>query len=168
MSTRALSAAAVLPLALLACADLTKPYPTGSGGASNPAAPPATAQAEQPHPAQPAATARPAAQQKIRASHILIAYKGALRASPTIKRTKAQAKQRAEMVLRLALKGGNFAKLAEEYSDGPSKKRGGDLGLFSHGQMVKPFADAAFALKPGQISSLVETPFGFHIIKRTQ
>jgi peptidyl-prolyl cis-trans isomerase D len=105
----------------------------------------------------------------VTASHVLVAYVGAMRASPTIKRTKEEAKRRADNILARARKGEDFAKLADENSDDPSAKLNhGSLGKFGRTQMVKPFADAAFALKPGGISTLVETPFGFHVIKRTE
>ena len=68
-------------------------------------------------------------------------------------------------VLELAKSGEDFAELAKQYSEGPTGPRGGDLGSFPRGRMVKPFEDAAFALGEGEISDIVETRFGFHIIK---
>ena len=62
-------------------------------------------------------------------------------------------------------RGENFAALALEYSQDPSRSRGGDLGYLERGQMVASFADAAFALEPGQVSDIVETRFGYHLIK---
>ena len=62
--------------------------------------------------------------------------------------------------------GGDFAALAKQYSTDPaSKDKGGELGWFGHGQMVKPFDEAAFSMKPGQISQPVKSPFGYHIIQ---
>jgi hypothetical protein len=104
---------------------------------------------------------------QIEASHILIAYEGASRSDA--KRTKKQAKTRAEMILKKAqAKKADFAQLAKEYSDGPSKVKGGYLGKFGRGAMDKGFEEAAFKLNKGQVSGVVETPFGFHIIKRTK
>ena len=74
-------------------------------------------------------------------------------------------KRELEEVLRALKNGSDFSDLAMKYSDDPSKIMGGDLGYFTRGRMVKPFEDAAFALKPGEISGIVETQFGYHIIK---
>jgi peptidyl-prolyl cis-trans isomerase D len=76
-----------------------------------------------------------------------------------------EAKQKALKVLKSAQEGKDFAELAKTYSEGPSKDSGGHLGTFTRDKMVKPFSDAAFALKAGEISDLVRTQFGWHIIK---
>ncbi|MBX3128802.1 MAG: peptidyl-prolyl cis-trans isomerase [Polyangiaceae bacterium] len=140
-------------LCLAACSDLTAPG-AGSGKAS-----PAAASA-----APAAAAAQPG---RIRASHILIGFAGAR--GPGATRTKEEAKQLAEAVQRRATGGRDFAELARAHSDDASnKERGGDLGEFDRAQMVQPFAEAAFALAPGEVSEVVETPFGFHVIKRAE
>ena len=78
------------------------------------------------------------------------------------------ARQKAEDILKRVRAGEDFAALAKQYSDDPgSKDKGGDLGWFGRGQMVKQFEDAAFALKDNQISDIVESPYGFHIIQVT-
>jgi parvulin-like peptidyl-prolyl isomerase len=71
-------------------------------------------------------------------------------------------------VLERIKKGEKFSAIAKEISLCPSKKRGGDLGTFGRGQMVKEFENAAFALDKGQISGIVKTQFGYHIIKRLE
>jgi peptidyl-prolyl cis-trans isomerase D len=111
----------------------------------------------------------PKEEERVTASHVLISYKGARGAPPNVTRTKERAKKRAEEVMKKAKAGGDFAALAKQYSDDlGSGPRGGELGAFPRRQMVAPFADAAFALKPGEVSGIVETDFGFHVIKRTQ
>ncbi len=97
---------------------------------------------------------------QVKARHILIKVdKNADEA------TKNKAREEIDAILVEAKKGGDFAELAKTKSQGPSATRGGDLGFFTHKQMVKPFADAAFAMKPGEVSEVVETQFGYHIIK---
>jgi len=77
-----------------------------------------------------------------------------------------KARSKAEGLLQRIKKGEDFSKMAEQYSDDPgSKQNGGDIGFFSRGQVVKPFEDAVFSLKPGQTSEVVETQFGYHLIK---
>ncbi len=97
----------------------------------------------------------------IHARHILIPV--SQNASPE---EVQAALKKAEMIRKKALKGENFAKLAQKYSADPgTKDKGGDLGFFTKGQMIEDFEKAAFALKPGQISKPIRTAFGFHIIK---
>ncbi len=74
----------------------------------------------------------------------------------------------AQGVLEKLGKGEKFANIAKEFSLCPSGKRGGDLGTFGRGKMVREFEQAAFALQKGQISSIVKTPFGYHIVRRLE
>ncbi len=103
-----------------------------------------------------------------RASHILLMYRGSEQAPETVTRTKDEAKAQAEELLKRIQAGEDFAKLASEFSDCPSKRQGGDLGQFGKGQMHTAFEQALDGLQVGALSGIVETPFGYHIIKRTQ
>ena len=119
-----------------------------------------------PSAAAPSANAGPAT---IGASHVLVMHRGSERVPPTVTRTREEARTRVEEVLRRARTGQDFAALAREFSDEPgAATSAGSLGTFARGAMVPPFEQAAFALGVGQISDIVETPFGFHVIKRTQ
>ena len=101
----------------------------------------------------------------VRASHILVSYQGAQGASSEITRTKEDARKEATRILNLARNNSDsFSSYALEFSDGPSKSNGGDLGFFQEGMMVKPFNDYVFSNRVGRIG-LVETDFGFHVIK---
>jgi hypothetical protein len=109
------------------------------------------------------------AEDRIGARHILVMYSGSKRSPSAITRSREEAAQRAEQARTRALAGEDFAALVREYSDEPGAgERGGDLGRFERRMMVKPFADAAFALEIGAISTVIETEFGFHVIQRTE
>ncbi len=98
--------------------------------------------------------------EKVHARHILV--KTNATDNETVKKPK---KAKIDDIRKKLLAGGDFAKLAQESSDCPSKAKGGDLGTFSKGQMVKPFEDAAFGQKVDAIGPVVETQFGYHIIQ---
>jgi len=98
----------------------------------------------------------------VRASHILVGVdKGATAEQ------KAQALEKIKGIQKRLQNGEDFAAVAKEVSDCPSKNQGGDLNFFSKGQMVPPFEKAAFSMKVGDTSDIVETEFGYHIIKLT-
>ena len=97
--------------------------------------------------------------EQVRASHILFKVEG---------KDEAAVRKQAESVLARVKAGEDFVKLANQYTEEEvGKTRGGDLDFFGRGQMAKEFEDAAFALKPGEISGIVKTQFGLHIIKTT-
>src|SRR6266702_127844 len=101
--------------------------------------------------------------ESVKASHILIGVDSAASAED-----KKKAREKAEKLRKDLAGGAEFAALAKEYSTCPSSKQGGDLGFFGKGQMVPSFEKAAFALKHGEISNVVETQFGYHVIKLTE
>ena len=106
---------------------------------------------------EPASFKKP---EQVKASHILIKVE-----PDADDAKKAAARKKIEDVQMKIKKGGDFEALAKEYSEGHSGPKGGDLGYFGRGQMVKPFEETAFALKPGEVSDVVETRFGYHLIK---
>ena len=99
-------------------------------------------------------------EKSVKASHILVKTEEGAGEEKI-----AEARQKIEAILAEVKGGADFAEVAKKSSEGPSGPNGGDLGYFSSGQMVKPFEDAAFALKIGEVSGIVQSNFGFHIIK---
>jgi parvulin-like peptidyl-prolyl isomerase len=96
---------------------------------------------------------------RIRARHIVIS---------TAKHDKADARKRIDELAKKLADGADFAALASEHCEDATRVRGGDLGVFSRSDMIAPIADAAFALKVSEISPVIETDQGFHLIQRTQ
>jgi peptidyl-prolyl cis-trans isomerase C len=105
--------------------------------------------------------------EQVRASHILITPKKEEGSTDATPEEKAKSKAKAEDLLKQVKEGADFAALAKANSDCPSAAKGGDLSFFGRGKMVPPFDKAAFAMEKGKISDLVETRFGYHIIKVT-
>ncbi len=101
--------------------------------------------------------------EQVKASHILLT----LERGATPEQVKEAEEKAKKLSAKARKKGADFAKLARENSQGPTAPQGGDLGFFTRTKMVKPFADAAFDLKNGEISDPVRSPFGFHVIQRT-
>jgi peptidyl-prolyl cis-trans isomerase C len=102
---------------------------------------------------------------QVRASHILLMYQGSERSTAT--RSKDEAQTQIQQIKQQLDEGADFAELAKQHSDCPSGASGGDLGMFGRGQMVGAFEQAAFGMEVGAASPVVETPFGYHVIKRT-
>ena len=151
---------------LVACDQPTAPTATTTAPAAT-----TTAAATSGAASAAATSAQPAeaAPELIAAQHVLIAYRGAKRPPKGVTRSKAEAKKLAEEVAAKAKAGEDFGALASQYSDDTANKdRLGSVGKFKRDGMVKPFSDAAFALAVGETSGVVETEFGFHVIKRNQ
>lgn len=98
--------------------------------------------------------------EQVRVRHILISTERL-----TTEEEKQDARRRIEGILQQVLDGADFARMAREHSEGPSREAGGDLGYFERGEMVAPFEEAAFGTPIGQVSGIVETRFGYHILK---
>jgi len=96
--------------------------------------------------------------ESVKARHII------LRVTSDIDKAKVKAKAKA-ILSKAKAPSANFEELGKEYSEGPSAPQGGDLGIFTRGQMVPEFEQVVFSMQPGEISNLVETVYGFHIIK---
>ena len=106
---------------------------------------------------------------EIGARHILVMHQESQAKPEGVTRTRDEAQARAKECLLKLREGGDFTELVREYSDEPgAAQRGGDLGLFKRETMVKNFSDAAFRLAVGEVSEVIETTYGFHIIKRTR
>jgi len=98
--------------------------------------------------------------ERVRAQHILLKVEKDDSADK-----KADTRKKLQDIQKKILAGEDFSSLAKEHSQGPSNVRGGDLGYFTRGRMVKPFEDVAFKLAPNEVSDIVETQFGYHLIK---
>jgi NIMA-interacting peptidyl-prolyl cis-trans isomerase 1 len=152
------SPASTLPAAPSTPASAAPAAPSSAPSSAMVIPPPAAASAPLPGP-----------NDAIIAQHVLVTYKGAKRAPKTVTRTKAQAKSRALEALAKVRGGTAFEDVVDTYSDDTaSVDRLGSVGKFHRGDMDPAFSAAAFALHPNEVSEVVETPFGFHIIKRTQ
>jgi parvulin-like peptidyl-prolyl isomerase len=103
---------------------------------------------------------------KIGASHILLMYEGSMRSTAT--RSRDEALTKIQSLKDELDAGGDFADLAAKSSDCPSGQQGGRLGTFGRGQMVPAFDESAFGLDIGEVSGIVETPFGYHLLYRTE
>jgi parvulin-like peptidyl-prolyl isomerase len=101
---------------------------------------------------------------EIEASQIVVTWEGAVRSRAT--RSREEARARIEEARAALAAGTPFAEAARTWSDGVEAERGGDLGRIAPGQMIPAFEEAAFALRPGEVSDVVETPYGFHLVLR--
>lgn len=153
----------LLLLFALACDSEPAPAAAPAPAAPEPAAPAASAPAAHPDaPRVPTSSTT-----RMAASHVLIAYAQAMQAAPSVTRTRDEARALAEKVREEAIApGADFAALAKKQSDDPTGRRGGSLGAFDTGKMVQEFEDAVRAIGAGEITPVVETPFGFHVIRR--
>ena len=106
---------------------------------------------------------------RITAKHVLVAYSGAKRAAESVTRTREQACLRAEEALARLKGGASFDDVVATNSEEPgAKDRKGSIGSIQHDDVAPNFGDAAFELQVGEVSEVVETPFGFHVILRTE
>lgn len=163
------TSALVACLVVLAACKERDPGPPAAPSAKEP--PPPVAESPFAAPATASSASAAAPPTTVIAQHVLIAYRGAKRAQPRVTRTKDEAKKLAAEV-RKSLEGADtdaFTAAVKRYSDDPAAiERLGSTGKAKREDLDKAFADVAFALKVGETSGVVETPFGFHIIRRNQ
>jgi len=156
--------------ALVGCGGATAaarpaPAPARTGPAGRATAPPSAASRSR----AAKRARRPDEPAKITAQHVLVKYAGAKKAPATVTRTREQACLRAEEARSKLEQGMSFADVVSAYSEEPgAATRSGSLGPIERSNVVPPFADAAFELKAGEVSHVVETDFGFHVILRTE
>jgi hypothetical protein len=106
---------------------------------------------------------------KVTAKHVLVKYAGAKKAPATVTRTREEACLRAQEARSKLEEGMSFADVVKAYSEEPgAATREGSLGAIARTDVVPTFADAAFELRAGEVSHVVETDFGFHVIMRTE
>lgn len=144
---------------------------TGIGRVPRPPEPPLPpAPVETVDPANPAGPpAQEAQPEEISAQHLLVMYLGSKSAPSSVKRTREEARARAGEALDAVKRGQDFDKVVSTYTDEPGgAARRGRLGRFTRDRMVKAFSDAAFALEVGEVSAVIESPFGFHVIRRLE
>jgi hypothetical protein len=158
---------AIVTCALFAGCDGTL---TGIGRVPRPPEPPLPpAPVETVDPASPTGIKPNEEATEISAQHLLVMYEGSKSAPKGIKRTRAEARIRATEALDAVKRGQDFDKVVSAYTDEPGgAARRGALGKFTRDKMVKAFSDAAFALEVGEISAVIESPFGFHVIRRVE
>ncbi|MBM4390222.1 MAG: peptidylprolyl isomerase [Deltaproteobacteria bacterium] len=151
----------ILAFWLWACSDEASP-PSPDPSSAAEATPAEAKSAEKSDaPRVPATTAG-----RMAASHVLVTATGAMRADASVQRTREEARARAEQARARIVAGEDFAKVAKEMSDDKTKSRGGRLGNFNSGTMVPVFEEAVLGLAVGEVSAVVESPFGFHVIRR--
>lgn len=146
--------------------------PSGTPSGTNPDQVPVQAQQQPqaPQPQQPPQPQPPQPQgERVHVAHLLVMHTGSQMRPPTVTRSLDEARTLANQLLRRIRGGEDLVTLARQFSDEPGhEQKGGDLGFITRGMTVAPFDAASFALRPGQISEVVQTDFGFHIIKRLE
>jgi peptidyl-prolyl cis-trans isomerase NIMA-interacting 1 len=158
--------AAILPLATTGCGAIAS-TPSWVGGGMAISAPLREAEEDARVSAERAEVSKQPAE--IGAKHILVMHVDSQRKPEGVTRTRVEAQKRAQECLLKIRGGADFDAVVQECTDEPgARERSGDLGVFQRNAMVKAFGDVAFSLKVGEISEIVETPYGFHIIKRTE